>query len=64
VDGDTEYIRWSKVANVMNNPRLIFDGHNFLAPAIESLGYTLHGIGTPDKILDQTCENGHQMVYH
>lgn len=41
----TPTAEWKHIHRLMNRPRYIFDGHNYLEPEIASLGFHLEGVG-------------------
>lgn len=40
-----EQVQWARVAKLMQEPRLVFDGHNILDSSVTSLGLTAIGVG-------------------
>ncbi|UQC79245.1 nucleotide sugar dehydrogenase [Colletotrichum lupini] len=41
----SERVQWDEIARSMNDPKLLFDGHNFLNTQVASLGFRLEGVG-------------------
>ncbi|MCJ1474649.1 UDP-glucose 6-dehydrogenase 1 [Lambiella insularis] len=45
--GGRSRVRWEHVAQLMQEPRYIFDGRNVVDPCIQALGFKLEAIGKP-----------------
>ncbi|KAI8627872.1 nucleotide sugar dehydrogenase [Xylariaceae sp. FL1651] len=50
VEIDSNRIDWERIADGMQNPKYIFDGHNVLDSSLVELGFCIDGIGRPINV--------------